>query len=123
MNWFWPRRTNGLSYGPQSAGMPCFVQYNGVLRFREVWKVVGSCFRPVEEDGMCSQCLLRLVLTKMCVVVQYAKFLLCEARKCQVVFLACTGLQSMLHTLALISVLCPLTCAKSICIVLQRFQS
>ena len=76
MNQLWPKRTSKLSYATQSAGMHCFVQQNGVLMFREVLKVVGSCFRPGLMFGMCSTSLLRLVLTGMRVGPQYAKFLL-----------------------------------------------
>ena len=65
MNQLWPKRTSKLSCATQSAGMPCFVQQNGVLMFREVLKVVGSCFRSVEEYGMCGESLLKLVLAAM----------------------------------------------------------
>ena len=65
LNKLWPKRTSKLSCATQSAGMPCFVQQNGVLMLEEVLEVVGSCFRSVEEYGMCSQCLLKLVLAAM----------------------------------------------------------
>ena len=48
----------------------CVLMNEGVLRM--AW----SCFRLLEEYGMCSQCLLRLVLTGMRVVVVFAKLLL-----------------------------------------------
>ena len=34
-------------------GCPVFVQYNGVLRFDEVWKVFWSCLSSVMLFGMC----------------------------------------------------------------------
>ena len=34
-------------------GCPVFVQYNGVLRFDEVWKVFCSCLSSVMLFGMC----------------------------------------------------------------------
>ena len=48
----------------------CVLMNEGVLRM--AW----SCFRLLEEYGMCSTSLRRLVLAAMRVVVQYAKFLL-----------------------------------------------
>ena len=48
----------------------CVLMNDGVLGM--AW----SCFRLLEEYGMCSQCLLRFLLTGIRVVVQYAKFLL-----------------------------------------------
>ena len=65
MKWFWPRRTNGLSCATQSAGMPCFVQYNGVFVNGEVLKVVRSCLSSVMMFGMCSTSLSKLVLAEM----------------------------------------------------------
>ena len=56
-----------------SAGMPCFVQQNGVLMFGEVLKVVGSCFRSGLMFGKCSRSLLWLVVAAMRDDVQNAK--------------------------------------------------
>ena len=58
MNKLLPKRTSKLSCATQSAGMPCFVQQNGVLMFGEVLKVVRSCLRSVREYGMCGESLL-----------------------------------------------------------------
>ena len=49
---------------------------NCVLMNEGVVGMVWSCFRLVWEYEMCTQCLLRLVLTRMCVVFSFAKFLL-----------------------------------------------
>ena len=57
-------------------GCPVFVQYNGVLRFREVWKVVSSCLSSGLMFGMCTTSLSKLVLAEMCVLFQNARFLL-----------------------------------------------
>ena len=46
-------------------GCPVFVQYNGVLRFREVWKVVSLCLSSVMIFGMCTTSLSKLVLAEM----------------------------------------------------------
>ena len=51
MNKLWPKRTSKLSCATQSAGMPCFVQQNGVLMFGEVLKMVRSCLRSVMMYG------------------------------------------------------------------------
>ena len=76
MNKLWPKRTSKLSCATQSAGMPCFVQQNGVLMFGEVLKVVRSCLRSVMMYGKCLQTLLLLVVTGMRDVISFAKFLL-----------------------------------------------
>ena len=75
MNKLWPKRTSKLSCATQSAGMPCFVQQNGVLMFGEVLKVVRSCLRSVMMYGKCLQTLLWLVVTGMRDVFSFAKFL------------------------------------------------
>ena len=76
MNWFWSRRTRGLSCATQTAGMPCFVQFNGVSGNGEVSRVKGSCFRSVREYGKCGESMSWLVVAAMRVVVQNARFLL-----------------------------------------------
>ena len=76
MNKLWPKRTSKLSCATQSAGMPCFVQQNGVLMNDEVWNMVGSCFRSVGSSEKCLQSLFRQLLAGMCVMVQNASFLL-----------------------------------------------
>ena len=53
---------------------PVFPQ-NCVLMNEGVLRMAWSCFRLLEEYGMCPQCLLRFVLTGMSVVVQYGMFL------------------------------------------------
>ena len=65
LNKLWPKRTSKLSCATQSAGMPCFVQQNGVLMNDEVWNVVGSCFRSVGSSEKCLQSLLWLLLAGM----------------------------------------------------------
>ena len=54
----------GLSCATQTAGMPCFVQYNGVFVNGEVLKVVRSCLSSVMMFGMCSTSLSKLVLAE-----------------------------------------------------------
>ena len=75
MNKLWPKRTSKLSCATQSAGMPCFVQQNGVLMFEEVLKMVSSFLRSVMMYGKCLQTLLWLVVTGMRDVISFAKFL------------------------------------------------
>ena len=76
MNKLWPKRTSKLSCATQSAGMPCFVQQNGVLMFGEVLKVVRSCLRSVMMYGKCLQGLCFVVLTGDGIFSCFAKFLL-----------------------------------------------
>ena len=47
MNKLWPKRTSKLSCATQSAGMPCFLQKNGVLMNEGVLRMKESCFRSV----------------------------------------------------------------------------
>ena len=65
MNKLWPKRTSKLSCATQSAGMPCFVQQNGVLMIGEVLKVVRSCLRSVGSSEKCLQSLLWPLLAGM----------------------------------------------------------
>ena len=65
MNWFWPRRTSGLSCATQTAGMTYFVQYNGVFVNGEVLKVFWSCLSSVMLFGICLTSLLKLLLEEM----------------------------------------------------------
>ena len=76
LNMFGAKRTRGFYYGTPSAECPVFVQFNGDYVFEKVLEVVGSCFRLGLMFGKCSQCLLKLLLTGMCVVYWFASFLL-----------------------------------------------
>ena len=76
MNQLWPKRTSKLSCATQSAGMPCFVQQNGVLMNDEVWNMVGSCFRSVGSSEKCLQSLLWLLLAGSECGTSFVKFLL-----------------------------------------------
>ena len=53
-----------------------FLQWEGVLRFDDVWKVFCSCLSSVILFGRCTTTLLKLVLAEMRVGVSYAKLLL-----------------------------------------------
>ena len=65
-----------MSCGTQTANYALFLQFYGVLRFDDVWNLVGSCFRSGLVFGMCTTTLLKLVLAGMRVVLQFASFLL-----------------------------------------------
>ena len=66
----------GLSYGTQTAGMPCFVQFNGGSVNKRVLERVGSCSSSVRIFRKCTKFLLKLVCAEMKVVLCYASFLL-----------------------------------------------
>ena len=65
----------GLSYGTQTAGMPCFGQFNGDSVNGKVLEMVGSCSISEWMFRMCTKSFLKLVLTEMKVVLCYASFL------------------------------------------------
>ena len=65
----------GLSYGTQTAGMPCFGQFNGDSVNERVLGMVGSCFSLGLMIRKCLTSLLKLVLAEMRVVLCYASFL------------------------------------------------
>ena len=65
-----------MSCATKSAGMPCFVQFNGVSVNGEVLKVVRSCLSSVMMYGKCLQTLPWLVSAGMRDGVVFAKLLL-----------------------------------------------
>ena len=65
----------GLSYGTQTAGMPCFGQFNGDSVNERVLGMVGSSSSSVRMFRKCTKSLLKLVLTEMKVLLCYASFL------------------------------------------------
>ena len=65
----------GLSYGTQTAGMPCFGQFNGDSEFWKAMEVVDSCSSSVRMFRKCTKFLLKLVCAEMKVGVQNAMFL------------------------------------------------
>ena len=73
-----------MSCATQTAGMPCFVQFNGVSVNGEVLKVVRSCLSSGLMFGMCSTSLLWLVLTGMRVGFSKCKVSSILSKSCQV---------------------------------------
>ena len=73
-NLFGQKRTSEWCWPSQTAGMPCFLQKNGVSVNEEVWGVVDSCFRSVRVYARWEQSLLWLVFTGMRVGMCFAKF-------------------------------------------------
>ena len=65
----------GLSYGTQTAGMPCFGQFNGDSVFQKAMEMVGSCFCLGLMIRKCLMTLLKLWCTGMRVVLCYARLL------------------------------------------------
>ena len=59
----------GLSYGTQTAGMPCFEQFNGDSVNERVLGRVGSCSSSVRVFRKCTKFLLKLLCAEMKVVV------------------------------------------------------
>ena len=53
-----------MSCGIQTATYALFLQFYGVLRFDDVWNLVGSCFRSGLVFRMCTISLLKLVLAE-----------------------------------------------------------
>ena len=58
----------GLSYGTQTAGMPCFGQFNGDSVNGKVLEMVGSCASSEWMFRKCTKYFLKLVLAEMKVV-------------------------------------------------------
>ena len=65
----------GLSYGTQTAGMPCFGQFNGDSVNERVLGMVGSCSSSEWMFRICLTSLLKGFLAEMKVVVPNAMFL------------------------------------------------
>ena len=65
----------GLSYGTQTAGMPCFGQFNGDSVNERVLGMVGSCSSSEWMFRICLTSLLKVVLAEMRVGMCYGKFL------------------------------------------------
>ena len=65
----------GLSYGTQTAGMPCFGQFNGDSVNERVLGMVGSCSSSEWRFRICLTRLLQGFFAEMKVVRCYAMFL------------------------------------------------
>ena len=65
----------GLSYGTQTAGMPCFEQFNGDSVNGKVLGMVHSCSSSEWIFRICLTSLLKAWFTGMIVGICYGKFL------------------------------------------------
>ena len=55
----------GLSYGTQTAGMPCFEQFESDSGNESVWDLVGSCSSSEWMFRKCTKFLLKLLCAEM----------------------------------------------------------